>query len=715
MDFLIISMGFKADQFMNDEDKYIFEQFQKNFIKNSFKSIVIYGTGIHTQILLKNLPENTVAGLMDAKRTGEVLWNHKVLSYEEVAGLSSPVIVIVARNAVINVIYRRIADFAAQNHIPVYSINGVEFHNQKTADTDCECFSLSKDILTSMIADAEIVTFDIFDTLITRNVLRPIDIFLVIDKKLKNASYIFSKERIKAEAELQQKNPTIEQIYIQLQKNLNLTEAKKTELLNLEIETEKQFLIRRDSMCLILENAAKSGKKIYLVSDMYLSKKHLQYILHTLGINDYDNLFVSCDFGCSKEEGLFEVLIDRMNLIPDKCLHIGDNLYADIKAARKAGMKTFHVYSPMEMFEQSIYSQFLEDITSLESNIVLSNFAAYAFNDSFGNYEKNGKLIIENDDQLVKLMIAPVIFKYLLWLIQKIIEYKIELVIFPSRDGFILKEIYEELSRNSEEICQAKTMYLYTSRRSAMVAAAATKEDIINILSIPDSRDSKSIISSRFALQMNEIESFDDINDTVIEKLLYASKKENQTYRTYLYPLFLNAYENIAFVDFVAVGTIQEALQTIQGIEFQGLYFMRRMPDNANRKKLKCVSLYPMANDFSSQSKVYQFYYFLENIMTSYEPTVMHFNENGKPVFYEEKRSSEQIEAIKKSHKALKNYCIDLYNLCWNPLEWTENVKIYDDLLGIFSSDYSKIEKSGLLHLINIDEYMGKEVTEINR
>ena len=703
------------EKIMNSEDQYIYEQFQKNFIKDSIKNIVIYGTGIHTQILLENLAENTVAGLMDAKRTGEVLWNHKVLSYEEVAGLSSPVIVIVARNAVINVIYRRIADFAAQNHIPVYSINGVEFHNQKTADTDCECFSLSSDTLTGMISAAEAVTFDIFDTLITRNVLRPTDIFLVIDKKLKNVPYVFSKERIKAEAELQQKNPTIDQIYMQLQKNLNLTETKKTELLNLEIETEKQFLIRRDSMCSILKEAAKSGKKVYLVSDMYLSKIYLQGILRDLGINDYDNLFVSCDFGRSKDEGLFEILIDRENLNAGKCLHIGDNLYADIKAARKAGMKAFHIYSPMEMFEQSIYSQFLEDVTSLESNIVLSNFATYAFNDPFGNYEKNGKLIIENDERLVKLMIAPVIFKYLLWLIQKINEYKIELVVFPSRDGFILKEIYGELSRSSKDICQAKAIYLYTSRRSAMVAAAATREDIINILSIPDSRDPQPIISSRFGLQMNEIKSFDDINDKVIEKLLCASKKENQAYRIYLNPQFLNAYENIAFVDFVAVGTIQEALQIIQRIEFQGLYFMRRMPDSASRQKLKCDSLYPMANDFSSQSKVYQFYYFLENIMTSYEPTVMHFNENGKPVFYEEKRLPEQIEIIEKSHKALKNYCIDLYNLCWNPLEWTENVKIYDDLLGTFSSDYSKIENSRLLHLINIDEYMGKEVTEINR
>ncbi len=700
---------------MNSEDQYIYEQFQKNFIKSSYENIVIYGTGIHTQILLENLPENTVTGLMDAKRTGEILWNHKVLSYEEVARLSSPIIVIVARNAVINVIYRRIADFASLNHIPVYAINGVEFHNQKTAYTDCECFSLTKDTLKDMISDAETVTFDIFDTLITRRILRPTDIFLVMDKKLKEVPYVFSTERIKAEASLHLKNPTIEQIYIQLQKNLHLTEKETRELLNLEIDTEKQFLIKRDSMCALLDDAAKAGKKVYLVSDMYLSKTHLQSILHKLGINNYDDLLVSCDFGCSKEEGLFEILIDKMNLVPDKCLHIGDNLYADINAARKAGMKTFHVYGAVEMLEQSIYSQLIEDITSLESNIILSDFAVYAFNDPFGNYEKNGKLIIGNDEQLTKLVIAPVIFKYLLWLIQKINEYKIALVIFPSRDGFILNKIYEELSLTVKDIYWAESKYLYTSRRSAMVAAAADREDVVKVLSFPDTRDLDEVIKARFNLKADSVKELDDIEDKLFEELLEVSAKERQSYKKYLNMQLPNTYERVAFVDFVAMGSIQEALQIIQEQEFQGLYFMRRITSDASKEKLKCDSLYPMANDFSSKSKVYQYYYFLENIMTSYEPTVINFTEDGQPVFYEEKRSPEQLASIKKCHEVIKSYCMDLYHLCWNPLEWVEDVKIYDELLGIFSSDYSKIENSNLLHLVNIDEYMGKDVTEINR
>lgn len=700
---------------MNSEDQYIYEQFQKNFIKNSYENIVIYGTGVHTQVLLENLPENTVAGLMDAKRTGETLWNHKVLSYEEVAVLSSPVIVIVARNAVINVIYRRIADFASSNHIPVCAVNGVEFHNQKTTDTDCECFSLAKDTLTDMISDADVVTFDIFDTLITRRVLRPTDIFRVMDKKLKGIPYVFSEERIKAETDLHLKNPTIEQIYIQLQKSLHLTEKEADELLNLEIATEKQFLIKRDSMCALLDDAVKAGKKVYLISDMYLPKTQLQSILHNLGINNYDDLLVSCDFGCSKEEGLFEILIDRMDLVPDKCLHIGDNLYADMNAARKAGMKTFHVYGAVEMLEQSIYSQFTEDVVSLESNIILSDFAVCAFNDPFGSYEKNGKLIIDNDNQLTKLIIAPVIFKFLLWLIQKLNEYKITLVIFPSRDGFILNEIYKELNLTAKDLCLTEAKYLYTSRRSAMVAAAADREDVIKVLSFPDTRDLDAVIEARFNLKADGIKKLDDIDDKLFEELLKVSIKERQSYKKYLNTQLPNTYERIAFVDFVAMGSIQEALQIIQKQEFQGLYFMRRITNDAGKEKLKCDSLYPIANDFSSKSKVYQYYYFLENIMTSYEPTVINFTDEGQPVFYEEKRSSKQLASIKKCHEVIKQYCMDLFHLCWNPLEWVEDVKIYDELLGIFSSDCSKIENSELLHLVNIDEYMGKDVVEINR
>ena len=127
------------------EDRYIQEQFKINFLGHKCnKNIVIYGTGIHTQRLLEAVNDNCIVGLMDAKRTGEVLWGKCVLSETEVAELENPCIIILARQAVIYVIYRRIMSFVQQNRIPVYDINGNQFHGSKE-NLEIECFQLKKE------------------------------------------------------------------------------------------------------------------------------------------------------------------------------------------------------------------------------------------------------------------------------------------------------------------------------------------------------------------------------------------------------------------------------------------------------------------------------------------------------------------------------------------------------------------------------------------
>ena len=109
---------------MKTEDQYIQEKFYKNFIEGDCRNIVIYGTGIHTKKLLENIKTNRIVGLMDAAKTGEVMYGKKVLSNQETAAIRDVAIVIVARSSVIYVIYRRIQEFVTKNGIPVYDING---------------------------------------------------------------------------------------------------------------------------------------------------------------------------------------------------------------------------------------------------------------------------------------------------------------------------------------------------------------------------------------------------------------------------------------------------------------------------------------------------------------------------------------------------------------------------------------------------------------
>ena len=168
---------------MKTEDQYIQERFCQNFIETDCQNIVIYGTGIHTKRLLENIKTNRIVGLMDAAKTGAVIYGKRVLSDQETAVIPGAVIVIIARSSVIHVIYRRIQEFVTKNGIPVYDINGRRLVPEDIDVRARECFRLKEKELVQLIDAAKVVTFDIFDTLLCRTVLRPVDVFRLMDEK----------------------------------------------------------------------------------------------------------------------------------------------------------------------------------------------------------------------------------------------------------------------------------------------------------------------------------------------------------------------------------------------------------------------------------------------------------------------------------------------------------------------------------------------------
>lgn len=698
------------------EDEYIQEQFNKNFLNASSNHIVIYGVGAHTQSLLENISTDRIVGLMDAKKTGETLWGKRVLSYKEVAQIPNVIIVIIARNAVINVIYRRIEKFTKDNNIKVFDVNGNELSGVAPEKKEHPCFFLSERELNCKINKADVITLDIFDTLITRWVQRPRDIFLVMDQELSNMGFVFSESRIYAEDKNRSgNNANIYQIYDDMQHNLRLTDDQKDKLFRLEIETEKTFLHRREYMCDLLDKMIAHGKKVYLISDMYFTKDILVDILSGMGISGYNDIYISCEHKRTKEQGLFEIFLRETGYNPQECLHIGDNHYADIVAPMMLGMDTYKIFGPVEMLENSIYAVALDKCNTMEENIVLARFATDAYNNPFGKYKKNGKLIIESEKNVIRFFIAPVIYKYSVWLVQQLIKHKNDFVIFPSRDGYILQKLYGLICENHPYLNLPTSEYLYISRRVALTASIENHEDILNILSISDSRNLAEIIKHRFEVEVENKIGWNDISTELLEEILHRAKEERKNFIEYIKKIGFFSYQNIAFVDFVAMGTIQKALQQITDTEVNGYYFLKRSSDKGLVNEFSYQSLYDVVGDFQSNANIYKYYYFLESLITSYEPSAKFIKTDGSPAFYNDDRDNNTMDMLARIHSYIYGYCEDMLNCYKNILKLDSDINMYDTLLGFFSSDYSELLDMELSHIENIDEFMGKVVTDINR
>ena len=238
--------------------------------------------------------------------------------------------------------------FRSENNIPVYDVRGNLLTVKNIQIEEEECFLLDSSELLKKIEAADCITFDIFDTLLTRKLLVPQDVFRYIDGINPIQGLVFSKERKRAEESIRDKNnPTIYEIFECLQNNTGISNEERERLLALEIKTEKTILCRREAVCQILEEARACGKKIYLISDMYLTGRILEKILKEYRIEGYDGLFVSCDYSQGKQEGLFQRVREEVKYDGStRILHIGDSFFSDICAAKEAGYDTFQIYSP---------------------------------------------------------------------------------------------------------------------------------------------------------------------------------------------------------------------------------------------------------------------------------------------------------------------------------------------------------------------------------
>lgn len=181
------------------------------------------------------------------------------------------------------------------------------------------------------------ISFDIFDTLVDRDVLDPVDIFSLVE--IETGEPDFKVKRIQAEKVARSKNDskevTIEDIY----KEYNGTRDIQDYLKAAELRMEARHIHIKRSMFSFFCRCIAEDKTIFLTSDMYLSSGYLKTLLSGCGIKGYKHLYVSCEHHKNKvNSDLFEEIINNEHINKKEIIHIGDSPRADFIGAHKAGI-----------------------------------------------------------------------------------------------------------------------------------------------------------------------------------------------------------------------------------------------------------------------------------------------------------------------------------------------------------------------------------------
>lgn len=650
---------------MINEQENILQIFKHNLKKYKNDKIVIYGTGVNAEAIVKNCKEFQIMGLMDAAKTGERLWGMQVLSLEEIISLKINIIIVAARPAVHGIIYKRIQSWSEENHIAVMDIYG-NCISKKIRDLNITSpyFFSSYEHLLQEIDKYDVISFDVFDTLLLRYTYEPQDVFRLLDLEFTDRyPFIFSQRRIEAAQELQMQGETdIYAIYSRLGELENLTEEECDFLLFREIEKEKSLLAVRQKMVDCMKYCKDNHKTVYLVTDMYLTRTLLEEILREKGIYWYEDIFVSCEYGVSKQTGLFSILKNKIGT--KSCLHIGDSHVSDYEAAQESGLASFEIMSPMHMMEISSYAGLLSETDRLEKRFIIGMIAAKVFNNPFALYQSKGRVTIDSFSDFGYVFFGPFAVAFVVWVLNQISESPEGLLLFSSRDGWLVQKIYHLMAEK------------------------------FRISNLP--ADEYLFISRFFIL-------------TFIEK-----KKDSlsgyKPYIDYLREIGLFDKERIYFLDFMSRGTCQWGLEKITGKKMEGLYVQRSFCGEWEKDNLSVKAFYKETSAFEKDRKIFGICDFLECIFTSPQPSFSCLDRSGEPVFEKEVRSLKQLHITQLIQSGIQKYCEDFAEYFAVFPQNELSPEFCDLILRLMEKKYSKIEMDEFLNLELDDVLYGTKI-----
>ncbi|MBB5217794.1 hypothetical protein DYE49_08415 [Treponema rectale] len=280
----------------------------------------------------------------------------------------------------------------------------------------------------------DVISFDIFDTLILRPFAKPTDLFLLIGHALEIPD--FYQIRINAEKKVRQEKfektgnyeITISDIYKVIERRTGISADKGIQT---ELEYEKRYCFANPYMKRVYDMLVELGKKIIITSDMYIPGEQMKEILTSCGYTNYENLYVSCDYGTSKRSGgLYEIV--KSDYEGKAIVHVGDNYASDINSANDCGLDTRFYRNCHEIGNKYRSEGMSEIIGSAYAGII--NTHLHNGDKTYSSYYEYGFIYG-----------GLYVLGYCHWIHEKCKKEGIEKVLFLARDGAIYQKVFNML------------------------------------------------------------------------------------------------------------------------------------------------------------------------------------------------------------------------------------------------------------------------------
>ena len=308
---------------------------------------------------------------------------------------------------------------------------------------------ITVDNFINKLKNYDVISFDIFDTLIFRPFSKPTDLFYLVGNELGMMNFTEIRKHYEAKArtihysKLHNYEVTLDEIWKLIEYECGIDAEKG---MAIECDIEKKLCYANPFMKQIFDELVKLGKRIIIVSDMYLPSDVLIEMLKKAGYKDFDKLYVSCEYGINKYEGkLYDYVIKDANL-PIKRIHVGDNIVSDVRSAIAHGFESLYYpnvndnqqkYRAMDM--SPIVGGAYRGVVNSRIHCGLEQYSEeYEYGYIYGGLPVTG---------------------YCNFIHEYCSKNKVDKILFLSRDGDVLKQAYDVMFPDDN------TEYVYWSRK----------------------------------------------------------------------------------------------------------------------------------------------------------------------------------------------------------------------------------------------------------
>ncbi|MCL2226735.1 MAG: hypothetical protein FWB97_03795 [Oscillospiraceae bacterium] len=661
--------------------QHLIETINSRFSHLRGECVVIYGMGQLATTLAENKDSLAflVVGVMDRDKTEGEFAGIPIVTTENISDVAKTII-IAALGSSCAIIYDRIS-ILADKGIDIYFPDGEKRSARVEAHASEYYITLHKQ-LTELIEAHDIISFDVFDTLVMRKCLFPAEVFKMLEDlcEVRGFAEIRAGAAVAAETKLG-RLATIYDIY----EHMGLKGIRAED----EIALEKEMLTARRDIAVFYEHALKSGKTVILTSDMHLPQATMREMLAQCGIAEYEALYVSCEHNLSKSDGSIWGQICN-NHQGQKILHVGDNKTSDYVSNHP--ISSFLIKSTVEAADILGFGQAIASAKDYRDYSVIGTSLAKLLTLDMTFVDENGKIVLKQAEDVGYCFLAPQTLGFVNWLARTAAANGESQLYFCARDTYMFMRIYEKIRRQHDA---PPAQYMYISKR---VLCGILADDLPNIkksLEYYYARfDSKTTVGdalfklfgaeisdNAFAAQLAKEVSLEallvEIEKSYLHVMRENAEKERANFFAYIAKAGIDT-ESAAIVDYICGKSVRLAEKLFEASFYLYGCTDPNMPINESNGKVKTWLEKPEDMHLPHYN-IMKHSQFGESAYSSPEGTCVSFDGSGTPVLDDEEIDFSVNEKIAKGVEAFRG-----------EMDYTANCETADRVFGaMFSGNFA--------------------------